>query len=185
MKFFLINKNLFLSLCLFCIFLCSISTLKITNSEKYSEISEFVNSSNIEKSKKTNFQKHNNHKKHIKLKLKSENRKRTDSLKENNEVIAKTNAIQYASWFIFVPLVILIFVVTILSIIGFLMLILNSKSTHSHNHNPILQPTRIRNNLSNTEIIEILRFKQSLAKTKKQQNGSRLEPEPEGFICKN
>ena len=185
MKFFLINKNWFLSLCLFCIILCSISTLKISNSENSSEISEMGNSLNIVKLKKANFHRHNNHKKHIKLKLKSENRKKTDSLNESNEDIAKTNAIQYASWFIFVPLVILIFIVTILSIIGFLMLILNSKSTHSHNHNPILQPTRISNNLSNTEIIEILRFKQSLAKTNKQQNGSRLEPEPEGFICKN
>merc|ERR1712160_42515 len=45
---------------------------------------------------------------------------------ENNK--QKNTSFMYLSWFVFVPLVLLIFVMTFLSIIGFLILILNSSN---------------------------------------------------------
>lgn len=92
----------------------------------------------------------------------------------------------YASWFIFVPLVLLIFIMTILSIAGFLILILNSTNSNSildkktHLRNQISRLTR--NNLSNQEILDILRLKHSMKEKKNCHSSYRPEPEPECLV---
>ncbi len=103
---------------------------------------------------------------------------------KNNQY--KNDSFVYASWFIFVPLVLLIFIMTILSIAGFLILILNStsstpsidKKTHLRN-----QISRLsRNNLSNQEILEILRMKQHKKAKAKSHSNYKAEPEPEAIV---
>jgi hypothetical protein len=95
----------------------------------------------------------------------------------------QTDSIFYVSWFIFVPLVLLIFIMTILSIAGFLILIINS--TGSHNHQRSFIPNA-GNRLNNSEILEILRYKLHLKKKmKNNKNLYKPEPEPEGIILKS
>lgn len=93
----------------------------------------------------------------------------------------------YASWFIFVPLVLIIFVMTILSIAGFLILILNTTNSNSHNEKDSYLRNQIkrlnRDNISNQDIIDLLRLKQHRSKNKKKQNSSyKPEPEPEAIL---
>lgn len=97
----------------------------------------------------------------------------------------KNDSYIYASWFIFVPLVLLIFIMTILSIAGFLILILNSTNSSS----PIDKKTLLRNqisrlnreNISNQDIVNILRSKQNKNKNKSHSN-YKPEPEPEAIL---
>ena len=98
----------------------------------------------------------------------------------------KNESYIYASWFIFVPLVLLIFIMTILSIAGFLILILNSTNSSSSNDKKTLlrnQITRLnRNNLSNQEIIDILRLKHHKKNKKENHSNYKTEPEPEAIL---
>ena len=99
----------------------------------------------------------------------------------------QNNSFTIASWFIFVPLVILIFIMTILSVAGFLILILNS----SNYSTPLDKKTQLRNLIlransgnENNEILEILRLKM-LMKNKKKETNYKPEPEPEGILMGN
>jgi len=98
----------------------------------------------------------------------------------------------YASWFIFVPLVLLIFIMTILSIVGFMILILNSSNiTNSELDKKEILRGRINqlnentngngngSNFINQEILEILKRKKNKKNKKKSQANSNYKPEPE------
>ena len=98
----------------------------------------------------------------------------------------------YASWFIFVPLVLLIFIMTILSIVGFMILILNSSNiTNSELDKKEILRGRINqlnentngngngSNFINQEILEILKRKKNKKNKKKNQANSNYKPEPE------
>jgi len=88
----------------------------------------------------------------------------------------------YASWFIFVPLVLIIFVMTILSIAGFLILILNSTNSNSPFDKETYLRNQIsrmnRNNLTNQDCIDLLKLKYR-SKNQKKNNHSNYKPEPE------
>jgi hypothetical protein len=92
----------------------------------------------------------------------------------------------YASWFIFVPLVLIIFVMTILSIAGFLILVLNSTNSNS----PVDKETLLRNqisrmnreNLGNQDVIDLLRLKYRGKNKKKNHSNYKPEPEPEAIL---
>lgn len=107
-----------------------------------------------------------------------------ENFKKNH---SNNDSFVYASWFIFVPLVLLIFIMTILSIAGFLILILNStNNTPSTDKKTYLrnQISRLsRNNLfSDQEILEILRMKQHKKVKSKRHSNYKAEPEPEAII---
>jgi hypothetical protein len=72
---------------------------------------------------------------------------------EENETKNTDNNI-ISNW-VFIPLTVLIFIMTIVSIIGFLILILNSASTDP-------STTAIKNNLTRNELNELLRIKQKI-----------------------
>jgi len=98
----------------------------------------------------------------------------------------KSDSFMYASWFIFVPLVLLIFIMTILSIAGFLILILNSTNSSSLNEKKPFHSNhynRLNGNIdySNQDIIEILRQKRNKRK-KKTNSNFKPEPEPEAIL---
>lgn len=92
----------------------------------------------------------------------------------------------YASWFIFVPLVLIIFVMTILSIAGFLILVLNSTNSNS----PVDKETLLRNQISrinreslgNQDVIDLLRLKYRVKNKKKNHSSYKPEPEPEAIL---
>ena len=92
----------------------------------------------------------------------------------------------YASWFIFVPLVVIIFVMTILSIAGFLILILNSTNSHS----PVNKETYLRNqisrmnrdNLGSQDVMDLLRLKHRGKNKRKNNSNYKPEPEPEAIF---
>ena len=103
----------------------------------------------------------------------------------------KNDSLMYVSWFIFVPLVLLIFVMTFLSIIGFLVLILNSSN---EGFNADLDKKEILRgqinqisgrNYNNQEIIDILKNKKNKKNKKKMQNNYKPEPEPETVLLWN
>jgi hypothetical protein len=205
MKINQIYINILLSFFLIYIVSCSIKS--INSLSKDLEYENKNTNNNISKEgKKQNHNKHKGHKKNQRIKLKNELNIENDKKQNEQENIILTNdkindldskmllnkksdSFLYVSWFIFVPLVLLIFIMTILSIAGFLILILNSTSSHSHNHNPILQTpvNRARNNLSNSEILEILKYKQQIKKKSKPSKQSNYKPEPEseGVVFKS
>jgi ATP-dependent Zn protease len=202
--------KILLSFMMVCIISCSINgnTKSLNNlSKAENEIQSLSSKSIIQKDinhvkeikKPHHHSKHKSHKKMQRLKQKSENEKlktEIDSkeIKDTNtpNTSPQSDSFLYVSWFIFVPLVLLIFIMTILSIAGFLILILNSTGTHSHNHNPITQDApRARiatpGNLSNTEILEILRYKHQMKKKSKANKNTsyKPEPEPEGVVFRS
>lgn len=92
----------------------------------------------------------------------------------------------YASWFVFVPLVLIIFVMTILSIAGFLILILNSTNSNTPSDKEAYlrnQLNRVnRNNITNQDVIDLLRLKHRGKNKKKNHSNYKPEPEPEAIL---
>ncbi len=76
-------------------------------------------------------------------------------MKPDDEDNSKTENNNNISSWVFIPLTVLIFIMTIVSIIGFLVLILNSANS---------SPTEaaIKNNLTRSELNELLRIKQKI-----------------------
>jgi hypothetical protein len=97
------------------------------------------------------------------------------------------DSLMYISSFVFIPLVVLIFVMTIVSIIGFFILLLNSNNSNNNTSTIRTQALSFRNNLNNNEILEILQFKKYLKKKQKSEKNCnyQTEPEPEGIFLKN
>ena len=211
-----IYNKVILSLTLLCLISCStngniksVTNLnKVENETQSLPTNTLMHNDNIllKEIKKPHLHiKHKSHKKTQSLKsLKRLKHKSYDQkLKTDNDLIEtketnsspQTDSFLYVSWFIFVPLVLLIFIMTILSIAGFLILILNSTAStgcHSQNHNPITQTAlRSRNlthgNLSNAEILEILKYKHQMKKKNKsnKNTGYKPEPEPEGVVFRS
>lgn len=163
------------------------------------EVTSNIDKSNISiKDKKLRVNQRNKaYKKLQKFKLKNQNNQEDDLIdtdvdNETNDESGhqQTDSILYVSWFIFIPLVLLIFIMTILSIAGFLILILSSAGTHNHPHPSLsCNSPQLRDNLnrlSNEEILQILRYKQHMKKKVKKTSKSNYipEPEPEGAIFK-
>ena len=141
-----------------------------------------------------NVQKYKSHKKM--QRLKNFNNEKSSVNKEINKQEINSNpsdGMVYISWFIFVPLILLIFIMTILSIAGFLILILNSSSVHNKhlNGHPITSASLNRENLcknfTNKELLEILKFKKSMKRKGKNAPFRNYiqEPEPESAVLKN
>jgi len=185
-----IIKSIFPSLLIFVVFLitnrsCTVGT---ENSMEIGNNFQVHNKNNLLINKSQSHEKHKTHKTY-RLKSTSENfRVNEEDLDElssfNNKSQQQNDSIYFISWFIFVPLVLLIFIMTILSIAGFLILILNSSATNkspsSHAHSSQLSQNNL---LLNNEIIDILRSKRQLKKKlKNTKNNYKPEPEPEGVI---
>lgn len=160
----------------------------ITNQKNQNPINNLRFQGQKKFNKKTHLKKFNKFEK-IKNNKNSENSRNTNITEEQLQFIEnmtksqqKNDSFMYASWFIFVPLVLLIFVMTILSIAGFLILILNSTNANSSLDKKEILRNQINNlnrgNLSNQEILDILR-KKSLNKNKKQKTNMNYKPEPE------
>jgi hypothetical protein len=189
----------------------SITNQEINNSIYLKTKEKIINKENIEKINRNKAQKktkiHTNIRKNNKIqKIKSKEREINVDLLNPNEsnknvteeelqlfenmkkIQQKNDSFMYASWFIFVPLVLLIFIMTILSITGFLILILNSTNTNNNlDKKEILRNSLIslnRSNLSNQEILDILR-KQNVKKNKNKNKSHvnyKPEPEPETIL---
>lgn len=212
MSFKIYNKVI-LSLTLLCLISCSINgnNKSVTNLNKLEKETQSLPTNTlmlkdnilVKEIKKPHLHiKHKSHKKTQSLK-RLKHRSDDQKIKTDNDLIEtketnsspQTDSFLYVSWFIFVPLVLLIFIMTILSIAGFLILILNSTAStgcHSQNHNPITQTAlRSRNltrgNLSNAEILEILKYKHQMKKKNKsnKNTGYKPEPEPEGVVFRS
>jgi hypothetical protein len=74
----------------------------------------------------------------------------------------KQKSPNYFSYFVFIPLVMFIFIMTIISIIGFIVLMLNSFGAlkKQGNQTPSLNSELVKNNLTNEELTEIMKLKQ-------------------------
>jgi len=142
--------------------------------------------------KKLNFRKT---KKNLKVKLTAEKNKlnHQDVTEEQLKFIDniannqhKNDYYMYASWFIFVPLVLIIFVMTILSIAGFLILILNSTNSNSYVDKDTYLRNQIslmnRDNYDNQEVIDYLRLKNRKKNKNKNHSNYKPEPEPEAIM---
>jgi hypothetical protein len=142
---------------------------------------------------------HNKYKLHNKklYKFKENEKKDLNDDVEKSSTKTSDSPLLLVSWFVFIPLVLLIFVMTILSVAGFLILVLNSNSTgsnqcnrQSNNRTDNTRFTRQntpgnRNVLTNSEILEILKYKQMMKKKMKNSNNSNYKPEsePESVAC--
>ncbi len=201
MKIFTINKNY--TLALFYFNLIALTTLtnaidishfddnNINNINK-KNVDDLINNLENKIKKKINIRKN---KSLLKFRSLEKNHTRIKKIPENqlkfienfNKNIKNTNnkSHAFASWFIFVPLVLLIFIMTILSIAGFLILMLNSTSSTSLTDKKTLlidQISRLnRQNISNQDIINILRYKHDKNKMKSHSN-YKPEPEPEAIL---
>jgi len=104
------------------------------------------------------------------------------SISDHGETFApiddKSN--EFVRWFIFVPLCILIFIVSILSILGFFVLVMNSASTlTSITDKDYENATEV----SKANYLTMLRLKKELKKKKKaKEKCYRAEPEAEGMV---
>jgi len=109
-------------------------------------------------------------------------------LQDDNQIHNKQqDTLMYLSSLIFIPLVVLIFLMTVVSIAGFLILLFNSSNANTEIRSMISQALAFRNNLNNSEIIELLKYNKYLKKkTKKEKNSNyQQEPEPESIFLKN
>lgn len=82
----------------------------------------------------------------------------------------------YLSWFVFIPFVLLIFVMTVLSIIGFFVLILNASDPY---YKKDLHPNLLLRGEHDLDILYVLRSQQIRRKRKKDKTLSSYQPEPE------
>lgn len=95
-------------------------------------------------------------------------------------------------WFILVPIVFLIFIMTIISVVGFLILILGSTkaeenlSISQRNINASFATSSRANGLegiNTTDLLEILRLRKEHRRSAKQKkNNYKAEPEPENLV---
>jgi hypothetical protein len=133
----------------------------------------------IRKDGSSNESKKKNHKKNNLYKIKNPNEEKLNSQPQQLQLQAKpSDSILYVSWFVFIPLVFLIFIMTIVSIAGFFILLLNSTASNKSEENG-----QTRSNLTQNEILEIIRYKKYLHnKNKKHKSVYKPEPEPEGIF---
>ena len=197
MKLLNLQKNTTLALLLFVLILLNDYVESFTSLDK----DAFNNFKNLRKDINKISELKNKKKTHLKIQKKNFNLKSTEKDLTNNSDITeeqlqfienitksqqKNESFMYASWFIFVPLVLLIFIMTILSIAGFLILILNSTNTNTTLDKKEMLRSQInrlnRSNLSNQEILDILRTKHNKKNKKKSHSNYKPEPEPETIL---
>jgi len=115
-------------------------------------------------------------------------REKNLKLQEDNRLQNKQqDTLMYLSSLIFIPLVVLIFLMTVVSIAGFLILLFNSSNANTEISSMRSQALAFRNNLNNSEFIELLKYKKYLKKKSKSEKNSNYqqEPEPESIFLKN
>jgi len=140
---------------------------------------EEVNTKSIKP--KNNNLRHNNHEKYTENDRTEEI---TRLLKVNNHPLPNKENI-YFSFFVFVPLVILIFIATVLSVAAFLILIINSAA----NLTPITENDYdFMESIARTNYLASIRLRKEKRKKKKMQKLDtkyKKEPENEGAVIKN
>jgi hypothetical protein len=94
--------------------------------------------------------------------------KRIKKLREIDYTKPKANQLSY---FIFIPLVLFIFIMTILSVVGFLVLMISSFG-NLRNEKENINSTVIKNNLTNGELLEILKLKNIIKERIKSNNNA-------------
>jgi hypothetical protein len=122
------------------------------------------------------------------LEIKSSEKEKELKFQDNSQLSNKQqDTLMYLSSLIFIPLVVLIFLMTVVSIAGFLILLFNSSNASTDVSSMRSQAFAFRNNLNNSEIIELLKYKKYLKKKTKTEKNSNYqqEPEPESIFLKN